>query len=159
MDEPFALFERLVRMTHKFTEARSVPIGGLHPFDQRDIHPKLPPVVKQLFDDSHFAQATFEAYKFVDKEVQRFSKSTESGFKVMMQAFAVENPLIRLTPLATPSEKDEQKGFQFLFAGSVLAIRNPRGHEYSLVDSPDQCLDHLSLASLLLRRLDDAGFR
>ncbi|MBZ0168250.1 Protein of unknown function (Hypoth_ymh) [Candidatus Methylomirabilis lanthanidiphila] len=159
MDEPFALFERVVRMAHKVTEARSVPIGGLHPFDQRDIHPKLPPVVKQLFDDSHFAQATFEAYKFVDKEVQRFSKSTESGFKVMMQAFAVENPLIRLTPLATPSEKDEQKGFQFLFAGSVLAIRNPRGHKHSLVDSPDQCLDHLSLASLLLRRLDDAGFR
>lgn len=159
MDEPFALFERVVRMAHKVTEARSVPIGGLHPFDQRDIHPKLPPVVKQLFDDSHFAQATFEAYKFVDKEVQRFSKSTESGVKVMMQAFAVENPLIRLTPLVTPSEKDEQKGFQFLFAGSVLAIRNPRGHEYSLADSPDQCLDHLSLASLLLRRLDDAGFR
>ena len=159
MDEPFPLFERVVRMAHKFTEARSVPTGGLHPFDQRDIHPKLPPVVKQLFDDSHFAQATFEAYKFVDKEVQRFSKSTESGFKVMMQAFAVENPLIRLNPLATPSEKDEQKGFQFLFAGSVLAIRNPRGHEYSLVDSPDQCLDHLSLASLLLRRLVDAGFK
>jgi len=159
MDEPFPLFERVVRMAHKFTEARSVPSGGLHPFDQRDIHPKLPAVVKQLFDDSHFPQATFEAYKFVDKEVQRFSRSTESGFKVMMLAFAAESPLIRLTPLATQSDKDEQKRFQFLFAGSVLAIRNPRGHEHSLLDSPDQCLDHLSLASLLLRRLDDAGFR
>ncbi len=41
------------------------------------------------------------------------------------------------------SEKDEQKGFQFLFAGSVLAIRDPRGHEYNFVDSPDKCLDHL----------------
>ena len=158
MGELFSLFERVVRLAHKFTEARSVPPGGLHPFDQRDVHPKLPPIVKQLFDDGHFAQATFEAYKCVDKEVQRFSKSTESGFKVMMQAFAAENPLIRLTPLATQSEKDEQKGFQFLFAGSVLAIRNPRGHD-PVVDSPDQCLDHLSLASLLLRRLEEAGFK
>jgi uncharacterized protein (TIGR02391 family) len=131
----------------------------LHPFDQRDIHPKLPPVVKKLFDDGHFAQSTFEAYKFVDKEVQRFSGLSESGFKGMMQAFATDSPLIRLNLLATPSEKDEQKGFQFLFAGSVLAIRNPRGHEHSVIDSPDHCLDHLSLASLLLRRLDDAGFK
>lgn len=159
MDEAFPRFERVVRMAHTFTDARSVPSGGLHPFDHRDIHPKLPPIVKQLFDDGHCAQATFEAYKFVDKEVQRLSKSTESGFKVMMQAFAAENPLIRLTPLATQSEKDEQKGFQFLFAGSTLAIRNPRGHEHSLVDSPDHCLDHLSLASLLLRRLEDARLK
>jgi uncharacterized protein (TIGR02391 family) len=116
-------------------------------------------IVKQLFDDGHFAQATFEAYKFVDKEVQRFAGSSESGFKLMMQALAVENPVIPLNSLASLSEKDEQKGFQFLFAGSVLAIRNPRGHEHSVVDSPDQCLDHLGLASLLLRRLDDAGFK
>jgi len=159
MGDPFPLFERVVRKAHTFTAARSLPTGGLHPFDQRDIHPKLPPIVKQLFDDGHFAQSTFEAYKFVDKEVQRFAGLSESGFKLMMQALAVENPRIRLNSLATPSEEDEQKGFQFLFAGSVLAIRNPRGHEHSVVDSPDQCLDHLSLASLLLRRLDDAGFK
>jgi uncharacterized protein (TIGR02391 family) len=74
-----------------------------------------------------------------------------------MQALSADNPVIRLNTLQSTSEKDEQKGFQFLFAGSVLAIRNPRGHEHSVVDSPDQCLDHLSLASLLLRRLDAAG--
>jgi uncharacterized protein (TIGR02391 family) len=159
MVDSFLLFERVTRRVHRFTEARSFQSGGLHPFDQRVIHPRLPLVVKQLFDDGHFAQCTFEAYKFVDKEVQRFSNSSETGFKLMMQAFAAESPLISLNPLATTSEKNEQKGFQFLFAGSVLAIRNPRGHEHSVVDSPDQCLDHLSLASLLLRRLDDAGLK
>jgi hypothetical protein len=57
------------------------------------------------------------------------------------------------------SEKDEQKGYQFLFAGSILAIRNPRGHEYALVDSPDTCLDHLGFASQLLRRLEKSGYK
>ncbi|THJ19252.1 MAG: TIGR02391 family protein [Nitrospira sp. CG24E] len=159
MGDPFPLFERVVRIAHSFTAARSLPTGGLHPFDQRDIHPKLPPIVKELFDDGRFALSTFEAYKFVDKEVQRFAGLSESGVKLMMQAFAAEKLPVRLNPLVTISEKDEQKGFQFLFAGSVLAIRNPRGHEHSVVDSPDQCLDHLSLASLLLRRLNDAGFK
>lgn len=152
-------FESIARAAHKVTEARALPVGGLHAFDERNIHPRLPAVVRELFDNSHYSQATFEAYKFVDKEVQRFSGSKKSGFKVMMQAFAVESPLIRLTPLASTSEKDEQRGFQFIFAGSILAIRNPRGHECDIIDSPDQCLDHLSLASLLLRRLDDAGFK
>ncbi len=159
MADPFPLFERVVRRAHAFTTARAMPAGGLHPFDQRDIHPRLPPIVKNLFDDGHFAQSTFEAYKFVDKEVQRFAGLTETGFKLMMQALSADRAMIRLNDLQTASEKDEQKGFQFLFAGSVLAIRNPRGHEHSVIDSPDECLDHLSLASLLLRRLDAAGFK
>ena len=76
----------------------------------------------------------------------------------MMKVLSESSPLIKLTPGLTVSEKDEQKGYQFLFAGSVLAIRNPRGHEYAIKDSPDTCLDHLSLASLLLRRLEQAGY-
>jgi len=159
MADVFSVFERVVRRAHAFTAARPMPVGGLHPFDQRDIHPRLPSIVMNLFDDGHFAQSTFEAYKFVDNEVQRFAKLTESGFKLMMQALSADSPVIRLNTLKTTSERDEQKGFQFLFAGSVLAIRNPRGHEHSVIDSPDQCLDHLSLASLLLRRLDAAGFK
>ena len=119
----------------------------------------MPSIVRDLFHDGHYAQATFEAFKFIDKQVQHHSKLGESGVKLMMQAFAEASPAVRLTPLVTISERDEQKGFQFLFAGSVLAIRNPRGHEVSLPDGPDRCLDHLSLASLLLRRLDESGFR
>ncbi len=159
MSEWLPRFEQITRRAGQFTEATAKPVGGLHPFDERNIHPRLPPSVRNLFDDGHYAQSTFEAYKFLDKEVQRHSGSTESGFKLMMQAFAVETPLVRLTPISNTSEKDEQKGFQFLFAGSVLAIRDPRGHEYNVVDSPDKCLDHLNLASMLLRRLEEAGFK
>lgn len=133
-------FEQIVRRAGQFTEARTDPPGGLHPFDERNIHPKLPIIVKQLFDNGHFSQATFEAYKYVDKEIQRFSNLSTSGFKLMMQTFAVDAPLVKLTSLSTESEKDEQKGFQFLFAGTVLAIRNPRGHEYALVRLPGQVL-------------------
>jgi hypothetical protein len=76
----------------------------------------------------------------------------------MMAVLAESNPILPLTPCGNVTQRDEQKGFQFLFAGSVLAIRNPRGHEHSLADSPDECLDHLSLASVLLRRLEAAGY-
>jgi uncharacterized protein (TIGR02391 family) len=112
--------------------------------------------VKNLFDDGHYALATFEAYKLIDKEVSALAKVSESGVKLMMKAFSEQSPLIRLTDLSTTSEKDEQEGYKFIFSGSVMAIRNPRGHEYGVKDSPTECLDHLSLASMLLRRLERA---
>lgn len=159
MDKSFRLFEDIVRKAHKFTEVDSRELLSQHPFDKRDVHPELPPIVRSLFDDGHYAQATFEAFKFVDKVVQKLAKINESGFKCMMQAFSETSPLIALTPTLTTSEKNEQKGFQFLFAGSMLAIRNPRGHEFDIKDSPDGCLDHLALASLLLRRIQQAGHK
>jgi uncharacterized protein (TIGR02391 family) len=94
----------------------------------------------------------------LDKKVQQHAGIAESGFKLMMAAFDKNKPLIQLTPLGTTSEKDEQEGFRFVFAGGVLAIRNPRGHEFSITDDPDVCLDHLAFVSLLIRRLEDSGF-
>ena len=76
-----------------------------------------------------------------------------------MKAFGGTPPVVMINPGMTPSEKSEQEGFKFIFAGSMMAIRNPRGHATGLADDPDTCLDHLSLASLLLRRLDEAGLR
>lgn len=146
-------FERVVRASAPFAKSSNVN-GEMHPFDERNIHPNITMVTLKLFDDGHYSQATFEAYKYIDKEVQRLSGDYDSGYKLMMKCFSETSPLIKLTHMKTVSEIDEQKGFQFIFAGSVMAIRNPRGHEYSFPETLDQCLDNLSLASLLMRRLD-----
>jgi len=151
-------FERITRSVWQYTSEQESPVVDEHPFEARNIHPVLPIGVRKLFDDGHYSQSTFEAFKFVDKEVGRLANSSESGFKLMMAVLSEASPNIKLTACGTSSEKDEQKGFQFLFAGSMLAVRNPRGHEYAVHDSPDECLDHLALASLLLRRLQTAGY-
>jgi len=155
MAKSFALFESIARRTSGLTAVSAGPTEGLHPFDERNVHSKIEKISKKLFDDGHYSQATFEAFKLLDKEVQKLSKVSESGVKLMMQAFSENSPPIRLTALATTSERDEQQGYKFIFSGSVMAIRNPRGHEINLADSPTQCLDHLSLASLLFRRLEE----
>ena len=76
----------------------------------------------------------------------------------MMAAFSESSPVIQLTAMSSDSEIDEQRGYKFLFAGTMVAIRNPRGHD-SIIDDPGLCLDHLSLVSFLLRRLNAAGFK
>lgn len=164
MATAFDLFEQIVRRTKSpavsaTSDAIEQSTGQLHPFELRNVHPDMPAKVRKLFDDGHGAEATFHAFKFVEKVVQKHSGSREIGRKLMMNVFNKANPVIKLNGLANPSEEDEQEGYQFMFAGSVAAIRNPGGHEITLSDDPDVCLDHLAFASLLLRRLERAGYK
>jgi len=156
MPSDLGRFEIVARRSGSVTQATFAPADVEHPFDARNIHPDFPDDVRRLFDNGHYSQATFEAMKFLDNEVKRHATSSDFGKALMMKAFNEASPLIRLNNLSTETERN---GFKFLFAGSMLAIRNPRGHEHSIQDSPDNCLDHLSLASLLLRRLANAGFK
>jgi uncharacterized protein (TIGR02391 family) len=131
-----------------------------HPFETRNIHPDLPTKVRKLFDDGHWEHSVFEAFKFIEKEVKRISGIRgKTGYPLMMDAFNENGPKVRLNGLATESETDEQMGFKFIFAGAATGIRNPRGHEVDIGDTPDEALDYLALASLLLRRLDAPGLR
>jgi uncharacterized protein (TIGR02391 family) len=131
-----------------------------HPFETRNIHPDLPTKVRKLFDDGYWEQSVFEAFKFIEKEVKRISGIRgKTGYTLMMEAFNENSPKVRLNGLTTESEIDEQKGFKFIFTGAAAGIRNPRGHEVDIGDTPDEALDYLALASLLLRRLDAAGLR
>lgn len=160
LDQFESLAQALARMPQKEPATQpALETAPLHPFDIRNIHPSLPTKVKKLFDDGHYAEATFHAFKYLDKQVQKHSGLPDTGFKLMMAAFDSAKPKVQLTSLKTESEKDEQNGYRFVFAGSVQAIRNPRGHEYTVVDNPDICLDHLGFVSMLLRRLEAAGFK
>lgn len=159
MGRALLLFEQVVRRAHAFTEASSVSDSTSHPFDDRNIHPDLPLEVRRLFDNGHFAQATFEALKYLDEEVQRISADSDFGKSLMMRVFGGVPPRLALNSGGTPSEQSEQEGYKFIFAGAMAGIRNPRGHKTGVVDDPDICLDHLSLTSMLIRKLEEAGLR
>jgi len=81
-------FESIARQTYLFTAAPSDLEQALHPFETRNIHESLPAKVRELFDNGHYSEATFEAFKFIDKEVQRLSGLNESGVKLMMSALS-----------------------------------------------------------------------
>lgn len=153
MSGAFSVFENIVRRAKNVGASGPAELNEAHPFDQRNIHPEIASIALRLFDDGHYSQATFEAFKLLDQKVKVASGIDESGYKLMMSAFNEAKPKIALNGLATTSEKDEQLGFKHVFAGAMSAIRNPRGHEI-LADPIDLCLDHLSFASVLLRRFD-----
>lgn len=167
MTNSFDRFERIVRSVSagavglprlpvEESQEREEP----HPFETRNIHPDLPKRVRSLFDDGHWEQSVFEAFKYVEKEVKRISGARgKTGYALMMDVFNENSPKVHLNPLASDTDVDEQRGYKSIFAGAVAGIRNPRGHEVDIGDTPDEALDYLALASLLLRRLDAAGVR
>ncbi|MGW5191742.1 TIGR02391 family protein [Kribbella sp. NPDC004138] len=165
MSDSLDRFENVVRSLAEMAEA-SAPQAETperdepHPFEARNIHPDLPSKVRKLFDDGHWEQSVFEAFKYIEQEVKRVSGLRgKTGYALMMDAFNENNAKVKLNPLATDSEIDEQRGYKCIFAGAAAGIRNPRGHEVDLGDTPDEALDYLALASLLLRRLDAACLR
>lgn len=159
MADDFQRFERIVRNAHVFTESDSGVGSTVHPFEERNVHSDLPAQVRKLFDNGHYAQATFEALKYLDEEVQRISADQDHGKSLMMRVLGGNPPKLPLNPGMTSSEQSEQEGYKFIFAGAMAGIRNPRGHKTGIVDDPDTCLDHLVLTSMLLRKLEDAGLR
>lgn len=125
--------------------------------DHLQLHPLVKEVSASLYRDGHYAQAILEAFKAVNSHVKTKTRRPDlDGRDLMAKAFRKEAPILRLTPLATQSDMDEQEGFMFLFMGAMAGIRNPKAHDN--VSQPDQhrALEYLALASLLCRRVDES---
>ena len=120
------------------------------------LHPKIRGVSEDLYNDRHYSQAIFEAYKAVVNEVKNVSGIANlDGKPLMEKAFSLNNPIIKLNPMATLSDKDEQQGFMFLFSGAALGIRNPKAHDNIITKDERRALEYLTFASLLMARLDE----
>jgi uncharacterized protein (TIGR02391 family) len=127
MSDALSFFERFARKAKNYGTLDPSETQDVHPFDERNIHPDIAGVSQRLFDDGHYSHATFEAFKLIDNLVQSLTGIPETGHKLMMNAFNEVGPKIQLNDLQTLSDKDEQFGFRFVFAGSMSAIRNSRG--------------------------------
>lgn len=120
------------------------------------VHPLIKKVSKSLFNDGHYSQAIFEAYKAVVNEVKDISGVKNLDGKPLMEhVFSVNKPIIKFNNLQTQSEKDEQVGLMLLFSGAALGIRNPKAHDNIVQRNPMRALEYLIFADLLLRRLDE----
>ena len=126
-------------------------------FDEAITDDALRSASRQLFSDRHYARSVEEAFKCMNIEVRSKSGlNTKDGADLMREAFSANNPILRLNEFKSLSEKDEQRGYMDIYAGSMTGIRNPRAHEYSLQDDPIAALEMLTLANHLMHKLHKA---
>jgi uncharacterized protein (TIGR02391 family) len=95
-----------------------------------------------------------DACKALDGLVRlRSDRSDLSGTSLMHTVFSSNNPLLRFNNLATDSEKSEQQGMMYLYAGAMLTFRNPRAHAL-IEDDPEMALEIVGFISHLAKALD-----
>ncbi len=152
MDNSFSQFESIVRKAETLSINKS---SSQHHFENRNIHPEIASVARKLFDSGHYPEATFEACKFLEERVGKLSNSNKIGHELMGKVFSVQKPILSLSNLSGKNRESEQRGFMNLFIGIMAGIKNPRSHKVGINEKIDQCLDHLSLVSMLMRKLDD----
>ena len=125
-------------------------------FGELDLHPEIAHAVTKLFQDGHYANAVEDACKVLDSMVKmRSGKHNLSGTELMKVAFSPKAPLLAFNDLNSETDHSEQQGMMFLYAGAMLALRNPRAHEL-IEDDPVQALEHIAFLSLLCKSLNRA---
>lgn len=135
---------------------RQAPVRRL---DLQRLHPRVIDAASGLFADRQYDSAVSEALKSVEVRVRDLTGLQLSGAALMQEAFKPKEPRLNVAVEAGRSGEDEREGFFYLFRGAMVGIRNPKAHELSRGEDPDEAMEVLALASLLHRRLDVAEER
>ena len=129
---------------------------ALKAFGELDIHPEIERAVAKLFRDGHYANAVEDACKVLDGLVKvRSGRHDISGTELMQNVFSPKNPVLKFNDLQTETDKSEQQGMMFLYAGAMLVLRNPRAHQI-IEDDPEKAFEYIAFLSLLAKSLDKA---
>ena len=134
-------------------------VRKLHPDTEIEVelHRKVLKAAEKLFQDGHYAEAVFAAFKSLEAYVKRKSRvKNKSGKDLMTHVFNESNPILKIKHSHPDTAKEEQEGFRFIFMGSMLGIRNPKAHYEIIQRDRTRTIQYLALASLLFKTVDDA---
>ena len=136
-----------------------VPTGAWSDlFDELVTIPPLHEACNSLFRTERYARAVEEAFKCLNHAVAEKSGLTQrDGADLMRAAFSANSPVIKLNSLHTVSDQNEQRGYMDIYAGAMTGIRNPRAHDYQLIDNPETALEMIVLANHLMRKLNSSS--
>jgi uncharacterized protein (TIGR02391 family) len=142
--------------TEKLAESGATAANPVRALESLDLHPQIADASVDLFKGGHYANAIEDACKVLDLLVKMKSKRSDpSGTELMQLVFSPRAPLLKFNDQLNDSEKSEQQGMMFLYAGAMLAFRNPRAHGL-LSDDPVVALEIIGFVNFLAKALDRA---
>ena len=124
------------------------------------IHPRVCELAKPRFESEQYADAVESAFKeinvVVKKRVEGHVPKSLDGVQLMQKVFSPDNPLLQVeSDLESQSNIDTQRGYMFMLAGAMAAIRNPKAHE-NMEISKEDAIRKLHFASMLMYKIDNS---
>ncbi len=157
-----------VKDTGKWKYVQKHPIAST--FGQRtelfaryDFHPRVKEVAFQQFESNDFKGAIQNALVEVIDQVKIKAGQPKDnngrdldGDNLMNRVFGCDSqrPKIKFNSLKTNLDKAEQRGLMNLFKG-IVGVRDKKAHLNFIQHDPLKTIEYLSLASLLMRLLDE----
>lgn len=116
------------------------------------LHPRISQTCQVPFENALYDTAIFDAMKVVEEEVRSITSSdpTDVGINLITKTMQVSNEIL------FSSVKAEQESAYYLFRGAIGFFKNPLSHRTIDTSDPIRTLECLSLASLLMRMLEEA---
>jgi uncharacterized protein (TIGR02391 family) len=145
------------RLNEQLADGGQTPSGrAARAIDSLELHPEIERAALQLFRDGHYANAVEDGCKALDGLVKlRSGKFDLSNVPLMQTVFSPNAPILKFNDQKNDSEKSEQQGMMFMFAGAMSALRNPRAHGL-VKDHPERAVEYLTFLSMLATALDRA---
>ena len=118
-----------------------------------EIDARLVAAIRSTYDVGNYTGAIIAAIQLLSDLIRNKSGLDADGQTLAGQAFGGANPIIKLSALRTESERDEQKGVEFLLRGIYTGIRNPRSHELK-EDTADTANATIAFVNWLIRLIE-----
>ena len=124
------------------------------------VHPRVCELAKPRFESEQYADAVESAFKeinvVVKNKVEGCVPKSLDGVQLMQKVFSPDNPLLQVeSDLERQSNIDTQRGYMFMLAGAMAAIRNPKAHENMEITKED-AIRKLHFASMLMYKIDNS---
>jgi uncharacterized protein (TIGR02391 family) len=145
------------RVRVEWGDAPSPPqVAAVRRLTFENLHPAVQAAAGSFFADGAHEVAVAEAFKSIEVRVRNLTGSSNSGARLMGDAFQPGGSVLDVAGHEGRSGEDEREGFMHVFRGAMSGIRNPGVHELFRPGDPQQALEYLGFASLLHRRIDAA---
>jgi|GEM_PF-2220936 len=136
-------------------------------FNEYRFHPLINKVSYSQFTDGYFKEAIQNAFVEVINQVKQKSNNPSKnnngnvtdldGDTLMNRVFGCDSdqvPIISFNELSNSLDKTEQRGFLNLYKG-IVGLRDRKAHLNFIQEDPLKTIEYLTLASLLIRLLDE----
>ncbi len=146
-----------VEKSKTISDAQQRATSLLTKLKDRNVHPDVLEFCKSELLQENYFHAVFEATKSVADKIRQLTGLTNDGNPLIVAAFNVNNPILKINDLSDETKKSEQKGFSNLLTGFFGMFRNTTAHAPSIhwtIEELD-AIDIMTMASMLHRRIDN----
>ena len=101
------------------------------------LEPRVWEAVRASFEARRFKEGVLDAIHLLTDVIRERSGEDGDGVALIGAAFGGNSPKLKINRLATETERNIQRGMEWLLRGFYQAIRNPRSHEAFEDNEPD----------------------